>query len=1580
MSDPDDHHTFPSPPPPQLREVQYIVSDSQVLGALYINALLGGLYLFGFVVLRGWVNGPGGIFQRRQELQDLFMRPPRLVLGTVRQIWNWLAPLLAVSDADIVRCAGFDALVLTRVLLLGLQMFTVMTILGVGVLIPAYHSQSNLKEVQASSGSLATITMANISPGSKMFLLPFFFTYIFTGYCCVVLWVNNKCYTQLRLAYFQCMDVLPPEAALEAADKTGEHTPAGARTLGGPPSAAVGAAGASPRLVPAAGSQAARPAVAGEGTASGPHVALAPGSGPLGEGTEMPQHSTGGPAGAETGAGDVQLTEPDRAVGLPSVVVASEPGPEAATAAGPHTLAGEAALAEGQEAVEVPEMEQRSMWFNAANFVAPPLRMMLDHLDWMGPLQRAAAVFGLRNLRLPMIHDDQAPPNARLYGKDEDMLGWDQQSLALVRETPEGGFTAAGAGAEAEALGLPARKAAAAGDFGPKQEPRGGPGQLPAVLPYWRPAAVLSSLKPQQEDKQREAEASLPMRPVAASAAVAELRRRPTALRAAASAAAAAAAVPAGAKAEGGGGTRNGSATAGAGGAAGSAAQTPRAYTYLRHVNGIAVPLDELNTLQASVSAAARAAAAPIRTDRELLSDTSQPLFAGKVNARLRQLLRVPLPPPPEDAVPTSTYPRPDVFATPTAASAAGGGQGQAFDTARPPAKECTRLVNARHFVVLIKQVQLQHGPSLINRMAALAYVIVSSLRSGMTFAAAKAAAAAANVGSAMHRHNPLAFHAPMEVEEQAREDAEREGAAEAEVRAARATTVKGKNKAIQEVLRYYSMFRFGQSERDFLQAASTRTAAPAAARGLTVLGGSSTYTPAGSAYGTPAAGSTYTNSRTRVASSASPQLPSRPSPSPGAGPVAEATEAPGSEPRASAGAAQAAIAPPGSVQVASGGNARNSAEGPRKAGGDGGSSTSSSDGGGGGGGGHRPHFPLHIHKGPTVQAVEEAQAAMEAADARAEAEEADTEDPNGAAVAHVLRMLYPHSFLGLVPIVDHEPVDALIYAWDAKMMDLAAAVRELRLAQAKCLDQGDVESGGETGAGVAAGGRPGPCGDKLPGFRSVEAIRESISELRDQVTELEAKIEAARAEALTKPIGTAYFAMFNDALDAQMLAQCPRVIPPRGPGSLVSFEASPAPAPEDVHWAALWSTDELTQFWRRIAIVLPMAIIFLIPIGPIQGALANLNVALCAGQPPGQQSPPLAPANALGLTFQSPPPPPASNDIYVSWFCNPDTFGEKLANSLLTGVLPSVLGLVWGSVIMPKWFHMCCSISRKSTSLSAMEREMQTWWFWYSLFNTFLGAMLGGGFLGQLGTYLSEPTDLLSRLGTALPTTANFFIQFVIARALMTNCMRLLWPHTGTMLMSIFRSLLRLGVPRSLHQAAWVHMIPTSRAAGWYNGIVQVFMFGFAFAVVSPLILPCCWFFFLTGFFAYRYCILYVFERGYESGGRMWPVLFDQMMGFLVLLELFSGAVLFVNGSFWLAGVMWATLTPPLALFWNYNRRRFLLPLHHPPLSLVAREPVGAAVDPLVYTPPALRPGAIGWYPEQGKVWEKHGVPRHCC
>lgn len=52
---------------------------------------------------------------------------------------------------------------------------------------------------------------------------------------------------------------------------------------------------------------------------------------------------------------------------------------------------------------------------------------------------------------------------------------------------------------------------------------------------------------------------------------------------------------------------------------------------------------------------------------------------------------------------------------------------------------------------------------------------------------------------------------------------------------------------------------------------------------------------------------------------------------------------------------------------------------------------------------------------------------------------------------------------------------------------------------------------------------------------------------------------------------------------------------------------------------------------------------------------------------------------------------------------------------------------------------------------------------------------------------------------------------------------------------------------------------------------------------------------------------------------------------------------------------------------------------VHNIPLEVAACAPE-AYVDPVVYTPPALRQRCAGWYPGIGTAWENWGMPQYSC
>ena len=73
---------------------------------------------------------------------------------------------------------------------------------------------------------------------------------------------------------------------------------------------------------------------------------------------------------------------------------------------------------------------------------------------------------------------------------------------------------------------------------------------------------------------------------------------------------------------------------------------------------------------------------------------------------------------------------------------------------------------------------------------------------------------------------------------------------------------------------------------------------------------------------------------------------------------------------------------------------------------------------------------------------------------------------------------------------------------------------------------------------------------------------------------------------------------------------------------------------------------------------------------------------------------------------------------------------------------------------------------------------------------------------------------------------------------------------------------------------------------------IMLVFVITLAYAPASPIIVPFAWFYFLVAWVYWRYNVLYISERGYESGGRIWDAVFTNVMWCLFILEFFTGAL----------------------------------------------------------------------------------------
>ena len=107
---------------------------------------------------------------------------------------------------------------------------------------------------------------------------------------------------------------------------------------------------------------------------------------------------------------------------------------------------------------------------------------------------------------------------------------------------------------------------------------------------------------------------------------------------------------------------------------------------------------------------------------------------------------------------------------------------------------------------------------------------------------------------------------------------------------------------------------------------------------------------------------------------------------------------------------------------------------------------------------------------------------------------------------------------------------------------------------------------------------------------------------------------------------------------------------------------------------------------------------------------------------------------------------------------------------------------------------------------------------------------------------------------------------------------------------------------------------------AGREGGLFSVIiLLGLTFAVIAPLIAAVCAFFFLTNFIIWRYHLLYVYERGYESNGTVFYSCAELIMWSLVIAQTFVSSVLFSKSAY--APAMFLYLTVPYYLYTSWQK-----------------------------------------------------------
>lgn len=438
---------------------------------------------------------------------------------------------------------------------------------------------------------------------------------------------------------------------------------------------------------------------------------------------------------------------------------------------------------------------------------------------------------------------------------------------------------------------------------------------------------------------------------------------------------------------------------------------------------------------------------------------------------------------------------------------------------------------------------------------------------------------------------------------------------------------------------------------------------------------------------------------------------------------------------------------------------------------------------------------------------------------------------------------------------------------------------------------------------------------------KKLSLLKGKIVQLKEEAMQLQDQIVAEREKVLSDLPSTCFFATFKSQEAAAIAAQANL-----NPIKQRLLNVQPAPSPDDVNWPAL--TRSWWQRQSRPIIVLPLILfIMLLPIGAFTGAFAQLTIAVCGS------------------------PADHTEQQNTSWYCSDDPWANFFRN-LVTSLAPTLLLSIYHMCILPVLVYYAAQAEGQQFSLSGLDRRCCSLFFYWDVFNVFLGAMLGGSVIAELPTYIDDPTRIWSALSAAIPASSNFFINYVAYRALVMAWFRLWYPHMGTTVSTLkwMRILPWAKSPREKALESPIRNCRYGRDIG--IPVLMNFVMVMAYCVVSPLILPFGLLYFLLLWAVWRYQMLYIYQRQYESGGQFWPLVAHRIIGCLFICVLFTSAVLILKEAYTQAALMLVSLPLYLLRFSIYISNRYDGVVAQIPLTAVHKAGRVDTVDPIIWTP----------------------------
>jgi len=222
----------------------------------------------------------------------------------------------------------------------------------------------------------------------------------------------------------------------------------------------------------------------------------------------------------------------------------------------------------------------------------------------------------------------------------------------------------------------------------------------------------------------------------------------------------------------------------------------------------------------------------------------------------------------------------------------------------------------------------------------------------------------------------------------------------------------------------------------------------------------------------------------------------------------------------------------------------------------------------------------------------------------------------------------------------------------------------------------------------------------------------------------------------------------------------------------------------------------------------------------------------------------------------------------------------KKAIKSILEAYLPQ-LALILFLYLLPI-ILMILSKAEGIPSESHAVRASSGKYFYFIVFNVFLGVTIGGTLFQSLKQLEKQPNSIITLLGNSLPPNATFFISFIALKFFIGSGLEL----SRLVPLVIYHVKRRyLCKTEAELQEAWAP--PSFGYATNVPNDMLIITIALCYSVIAPMILPFAILYFSVGWFVLRNQALNVYVPSYESNGRMWPHMHTRILAALFLSQI---------------------------------------------------------------------------------------------